>query len=156
MPEHLVHNFYWTAIASFLPKKARSGKVALATSTENVTMNPKYDDIGEGYDITRKAEPEILDTLNSLYNVEGGKKYLDVACGTGNYTTALSKIDDQWHAIDNSEKMLAEARSKSNKVHWSQSDVENLNYELGYFDGAICSLAIHHFANLTSAFFEIA
>ena len=119
-------------------------------------MGAIYDEIGKDYDTTRKADPSILSTLNSLLDVKKGKRYLDVACGTGNYTSEISKLGGKWFAFDNSEEMLFEAKSKSSQVDWGQFDVAELGYEPDFFDGAICSLAIHHFPVLNEAFREIA
>ena len=119
-------------------------------------MGAIYDEIGKDYDTTRKADPCILSTLNSLLNVEEEKTYLDVACGTGNYTSEISKFGGKWFAFDNSEKMLSEARPKSSQVDWRQFDVTELGYESDFFDGAICSMAIHHFPVLNEAFREVA
>lgn len=119
-------------------------------------MEAIYDEIGKDYDTTRKPDPGILSTLNSLLNVEEGKKYLDIACGTGNYTVEISRFGGNWFAFDNSERMLSEARPKSSQVDWRQFDVTELGYEPNFFDGAICSLAIHHFPALNEAFREIA
>ena len=52
--------------------------------------------------------------------------------------------------------MLSEARRKSNLVEWSRLDVERTGYESGFFDAAMCSLAIHHFRDLSRAFEEVA
>ncbi len=119
-------------------------------------MEAIYDEIGKNYDATRKPDPGILSTLSSLLDVEEEKRYLDVACGTGNYTSEISRIGGKWFAFDNSEKMLSEARPKSSQVDWRQFDVTELGYESNLFDGAICSLAIHHFPSLNKAFSEVA
>jgi len=119
-------------------------------------MESIYDEIGKDYDATRKPDPGILSTLSSLLDVEEEKRYLDVACGTGNYTSEISRIGGKWFAFDNSEKMLSEARLKSSQVDWRQFDVAELGYESNLFDGAISSLAIHHFPSLDKAFREVA
>ena len=118
-------------------------------------MEAIYDKIGEGYDTTREVDPEILSTLSKLLNIEIGKNYLDIACGTGNYTNQISRLGGNWFACDDSEKMLSEARSKSSNIRWAKSDVTGLKYDSNFFDGAICSLAIHHFPNLTRSFCEM-
>lgn len=133
-------------------KFVRFSTASLAGET---VMESIYDEIGKDYDTTRKADPCILSTLNSLLDVEKGKRYLDVACGTGNYTSEISKLGGKWFAFDNSDEMLSEARSKSSQVDWRQFDVAELGYESGFFDGSICSLAIHHFPVLNEAFLEI-
>ena len=118
-------------------------------------MGVIYVEIGIEYDTTRKADPAILSKLASLLDIENSKKYLDVACGTGNYTSELSKIGGQWSAFDHSQKMLSEARAKSSVVKWQHYNVDETGYEDSYFDGASCSLAIHHFSDLGKAFGEI-
>ncbi len=118
-------------------------------------MEAIYDSIGEGYDTTRKVDPEILSTLSKLLDIEIGKNYLDIACGTGNYTNRISRLGGNWFACDSSETMLSEARSKSSYIKWMKSDVSDLGYNSNFFDGAICSLAIHHFPDLTRPFCEI-
>ncbi len=118
-------------------------------------MGAIYDKIGLEYDTTRKADPAILSKLASLLGIDNSKKYLDVACGTGNYTFELSKIGGQWSAFDHSQKMLSEARSKTSMVSWQHYNVDETGYEDGFFDGATCSLAIHHFSDLEKAFREI-
>ena len=115
-----------------------------------------YDEIGIEYDTTRKADPKILSRLASLLGIENSKKYIDIACGTGNYTSALSNLGGEWFAFDQSRKMLSEARTKSSLVSWQQYDVNETGYEDSSFDGATCSLAIHHFPDLEKAFAEIA
>ncbi len=119
-------------------------------------MDAIYDKIGFEYDTTRKADPTILTSLASLLGIESSKKYIDVACGTGNYTSELANFGGEWTAFDHSRKMLSEARAKSTLVKWQQFDVTATSYENDYFDGATCSLAIHHFPDLEKAFAEIA
>jgi ubiquinone/menaquinone biosynthesis C-methylase UbiE len=118
-------------------------------------MEPIYNKIGQGYDTTRRADPEILQNLFELLNIKDDGSYLDVACGTGNYTLELAKRGGSWFAFDQSELMIAEARSKNSAINWSIMDVEKTSYEANKFDSAVCSLAIHHFNDLNLAFKEI-
>jgi len=119
-------------------------------------MKTLYDQIGEGYDTTRRADPVILAGLAGLLDIQQDKHYLDVACGTGNYTAAMSERGGRWSAFDQSQNMLQEARAKSDAVRWSRFDVDQLGYESHSFDGAMCTLAIHHFPDLAAAFTEVA
>lgn len=119
-------------------------------------MEAIYDKIGTGYDTTRKADPVILTTLSELLGIKMQNKYLDVACGTGNYTSGISRYGGKWFAFDGSKKMLSEARLKSSQIDWKFFDVSNLGYESDFFNGATCSLAIHHFPNLIKPFREVA
>jgi ubiquinone/menaquinone biosynthesis C-methylase UbiE len=119
-------------------------------------MEAIYDKIGIEYDTTRKADPAILSRLASLLDIDKSRKYVDVACGTGNYTFELARFGGIWSAFDNSRKMLSEARAKSSLVNWEQFDVTETAFENNYFDGATCSLAVHHFPDMEKAFGEIA
>lgn len=119
-------------------------------------MDVIYDKIGDGYDTTRRADPAILATLARLLDVEAGKFYLDLACGTGNYTSGMVNLGGSWFACDGSARMLAEATRKSTAIDWRKYDVEDLGYDAEFFDGAICTLAIHHFASLLEPFHEVA
>jgi len=119
-------------------------------------VNITYDKIGDSYDFTRKADPKIVARFRDLLNIKRDKNYLDIACGTGNYTIEMAKIGGKWSAFDHSEKMLKEARPKSVSIRWDRFDVENTNYKSDFFDGVICSLAIHHFPDLYPVFKEIA
>jgi len=119
-------------------------------------MEAIYDDIGKEYDASRQADPRILSTLTALLGIDKRKKYLDIACGTGNYTAAIAASGGSWFAFDHSEKMLAQARLKSSRVDWRQYDVIALDYRSNFFDAAICTLAIHHFPDMNLAFQEIA
>jgi ubiquinone/menaquinone biosynthesis C-methylase UbiE len=118
-------------------------------------MNKIYNEIGSGYDATRRADPEILDSMANLIALHKEGLYLDVGCGTGNYTAELAKLGGRWKAFDQSELMLELAKLKSVVVEWSILDVVKTSYESDSFDAAICSLAIHHFQDLHEAFKEI-
>ncbi len=117
-------------------------------------MQPLYDAIGSTYCATRRADPEIASELARLVGASEGLRYLDVACGAGNYTSALAALGGQWHGVDISEVMLGQAMRKAADVEWKIGSATALPYEAGLFDGAICSLAIHHFPELEAPFRE--
>ena len=52
---------------------------------------PLYDNIGLNYDATRQADPYLTKRLAHHLRLEGPLHYLDIASGTGNYTTALAE-----------------------------------------------------------------
>lgn len=119
-------------------------------------MNPPvYDLIGSGYDTTRRADPFIAGRLKELLADAVGGTYLDVACGTGNYTIALAAAGLRMVGVDQSATMIAAASAKSAEVEWHIGDVTALPFETGRFAGAICTLAIHHFADLSVSFRDI-
>lgn len=118
-------------------------------------MQPLYNSIGEKYTITRSADPSITSTLAQFVELNNGYRFLDVACGTGNYTAALAKIGGCWHGIDISEIMLKKAAKRTSNIQWVMADVNSIPFAARSFSGAICSLAIHHFPELLRPFQEI-
>ena len=51
--------------------------------------------------------------------------------------------------------MLNEAKSKPCIVNWKLFDIIATDYEDNFFAVTICSLAIHHFQDLETAFKEV-
>ena len=80
--------------------------------------------------------------------------YLDIACGTGNYTSTLAQDGGGWTGIELSFKMLAAANGKSSQVQWCIGNAMALPFSGAVFSGAMCTLAIHHFAELLPVFQE--
>jgi SAM-dependent methyltransferase len=115
----------------------------------------KYDEIGVGYDATRRPDPRIVGRLRALLRLETGGRYLDVGCGTGNYTVSLAASGLAMVGLDQSETMLGAARAKGPHVEWRRGDVDRLPFPDGTFRGAVCTLAIHHFSDLAAAFGEV-
>lgn len=118
-------------------------------------MTAIYNDIGKGYDATRRADPEILNILMSLMSLHEDGLYLDVGCGTGNYTHSLAQVSGKWKAFDQSEIMIERAKEKSSNIDWGVFDVIKTPYESGSFNAIVCTLAIHHFQDLDAAFKEV-
>ena len=51
----------------------------------------RYDKIGIGYDKSRNADKYLVERMyDNIYLGKEDKTYLDIGCGTGNYTSALS------------------------------------------------------------------
>jgi ubiquinone/menaquinone biosynthesis C-methylase UbiE len=113
-----------------------------------------YDRIGAGYDGTRRADPGIVAHLRALLRPEPGGRYLDLACGTGNYTCALAKGGGTWTGVDPSEVMLRAARARSGDVDWRRASADGLPFGEARFDGVVCTLAVHHFPDREAAFRE--
>lgn len=114
-----------------------------------------YDFIGSTYARSRCADPGIAKTLARELRLASTGAYLDLACGTGNYTAALSGLGGGWSAIDVSQVMLDQARRKASNIAWVQANADALPFPNASFDGAICTLAIHHFPALDHPFSEV-
>ncbi|MBB4636972.1 class I SAM-dependent methyltransferase [Longimicrobium terrae] len=121
-------------------------------------MPALYDQIGHGYDTTRRADPFLVSRIvNALGETKGGP-CLDLACGSGNYTLALAGHGIRIHGTDQSRTMIASAAKKAGRgapVTWSVADATALPFATGAFGGAVCTLALHHFPALAPPFAEV-
>ena len=120
-----------------------------------MNLHATYNRIGRGYNDTRSADPFILDQVLKLLSPVPGKNYLDIGCGTGNYTIEIHKRQIKLAGMDPSLLMLETAKSKEPNIEWLKASIENTGLEPNSFDGAIATLTIHHWKNLDQAFSEV-
>lgn len=114
-----------------------------------------YDDIGVTYDNTRCTDPFITETIINLLDCSIHSKILDIACGTGNYTTALYTKGFDITGVDISDVMIKKAKEKCPNISWICNNADHIELESGLFDGAVCTLACHHFPDLHAVFSEV-
>ena len=118
-------------------------------------MQEKYDAIGENYNLTRQADPYLTERMYYWMCPETDHIYLDIGCGTGNYTIALAQRGVQFIGVDPSERMLNEARQKSPNIAWKLGKAEALPIEAESIDGVLASLTLHHWQSLVNGFKEL-
>ncbi len=116
--------------------------------------SPLYDRIGATYDATRQADPDLVKKLFDLLDRPKGALILDIGCGTGNYSLALVEAGHRVIGLDRSQLMLGQALQKSDDLILAGGDAAALPFVDRCFGGAICTLAIHHFGDLETAFAE--
>ena len=117
-----------------------------------------YDQIGVGYDTTRKVDRRILSRLSHYLRIKESERYIDVACGTGNYTIALASMGARITGVDMSREVLGAAQAKSphsELLDWRLTDGERIPFATGMFSGAVCTLAMHHFSDMNRTFQEV-
>lgn len=118
--------------------------------------SPIYNTIGKTYDTTRKADPFIVQKLMHHLQAKAQQKYLDIGCGSGNYTGALAAQGLHMEGIDLSMEMLSKARKKHPNINFHEGDARHLPFLDQSYDGATCILATHHIRDIESAFQEAA
>jgi len=88
--------------------------------------------------------------------IEPGHKVLDVGCGPGIDTMALSQLvgtTGKVYGVDYDPAMVAEAEQNAEKagvnawVHHKQSDATSLQFETGYFDSCRSERVFQHLLN---------
>jgi ubiquinone/menaquinone biosynthesis C-methylase UbiE len=114
-----------------------------------------YDSIGVDYDLTRRADPYLATRMAHLLQLRNRGQYLDLACGTGNYTVSLAARGGEWTGMDLAPTMIERAREKSDRIRWEWGRAEDIQVADGTYDGVLCSLALHHFSDLDLAFREV-
>ena len=131
-----------------------------------------YDRIGGAYDSTRRADSYIVSRLLTHLHAQDTSRYLDVACGTGNYTLAFAAAGVRVVGVDSSPRMVAAAGRKASpsvardgapaataEDHdtpaWAVADVARLPFPTQVFAGASCILALRYFADLDAAIAEL-
>ncbi len=114
-----------------------------------------YEIIGKGYDQTRKADSTVTQRLVHFLGNTPEKSWVDIGCGTGNYTAALSQAGADIIGVDPSDDMLDQAREKYPEMSWVKGKAEELPFADESFDGAITTLTIHLWDNLIKGFQEV-
>jgi ubiquinone/menaquinone biosynthesis C-methylase UbiE len=130
-----------------------------------------YDRIGSAYDATRCADSYIVGRLLAQLAPVPGGRYVDIACGTGNYSWALAAAGLAVTGVDASRRMISAAVQKdmpsslqraamiprwTRRPEWVVGDVTRLPFDRGAFDGATCTLALRYFDDLEGAILELA
>ncbi len=120
---------------------------------ENKTEKERYDQIGFGYDSTRKADTYLSQRMFDFIKSEQEESlYLDIGCGTGNYTTVLNKKGLNFIGMDPSTEMLNKAKEKNSSITWKKGTSENISLKSETIDGVLVSLTIHHWKDLAKGF----
>lgn len=118
-------------------------------------MAAKYDTIGTEYNLTRKADQFLTKKLLQHLAPKKEGLYLDIGCGTGNYTNEFQKRGFRFMGIDPSKKMLEKAELKNSAIAWRIGSAEDTGLEGSSIDGIIGSLTIHHWTDLEKGFLEL-
>lgn len=116
----------------------------------------KYDRIGIGYNTTRKADHYLLGRMIHFLKADDKGTYLDIGCGTGNYTIEFSKRGVRMIGIDPSDAMLDIARTRSNAVEWKKGRAESIPLPDASVDGILAILTTHHWNDQTKGYAELA
>lgn len=112
-----------------------------------------YDIIGKKYNLNRIADIRIVNLFHELLDVKRNSIICDIGAGTGNYTEKLAEMGYKIDAIEPSIQMINQSTQNKN-VTWYQLRAEEINSSQKY-DGAICSLAIHHFEDIDKSLSNI-
>jgi ubiquinone/menaquinone biosynthesis C-methylase UbiE len=114
-----------------------------------------YDIIGIGFDTTRRADPYLCSRLIHYLRPAPTARYLDVGCGTCNYTGALADAGLGMTGLELSSAMLSRAREKRPALPLVRASADAIPFRAGAFAGATCTFVHHHLPDPIAAFAEV-
>jgi SAM-dependent methyltransferase len=123
---------------------------------ERLMETIKYDRIGKGYNNSRKADPYLLDRLFFHLQPTTEEIYLDIGCGTGNYSISLWEKGVSLIGIDPSEAMLSVARERNKYIDWRKGSCDATGLQPASLGGILAFLSVHHWPDIHAAFQELA
>ncbi|GGG07934.1 hypothetical protein GCM10011344_05650 [Dokdonia pacifica] len=118
-------------------------------------MKATYDTIGTTYNLTRKADPYLTERLIYHLQPQVHNLYLDIGCGSGNYTHQLQRRGFTCIGIDPSTTMLEKAKQKNASIDWRMGTAENTGLPTESIQGVTAFLTIHHWTDITQGMKEL-
>jgi SAM-dependent methyltransferase len=101
-----------------------------------------YTDIAVAYDSIFPPNPQQIQFIGQCFNSKASLKLLDVGCGTGNLSLALTALNHELIGIDLDEAMINRAREKDNEKRTVFEVCNMLTLQQYYpaqsFDGIVC------------------
>lgn len=117
-----------------------------------------WNDASRAYDAYQKAEPSMLflqEHIRRSFPHMEGKRILDLACGSGNYTDLFCSCGAEVFGCDGAENMIALARKKHPECNFSVCDIcEVLPYPDHFFDLIFSNMALMDVENFSAAITE--
>lgn len=108
---------------------------------------PVYNNIGVGYNNNRAADPHIAERIVAQLQPATDGIYLDIGCGTANYTHHIAKKGYTFYGVEPSDIMLDIAKTKNIGGTFTKASAEHIPFDDNFFDGAIAILTLHHWTN---------
>lgn len=93
--------------------------------------------------VYRPAQDEVIEQLAA----HSSRRIADIACGTGVLADRIERElrPDEVYGVDMSDGMLAQARARSDRVHWLKGPAEHLPFDDGALDAVVTTSAFHFF-----------
>jgi ubiquinone/menaquinone biosynthesis C-methylase UbiE len=117
--------------------------------------NAIYNTIGKGYNNTRRADPYIAGRMLALLQPSPNGRYLDVGCGTANYTHYMAQAGFTFYGIDPSDTMLDIAHIKEIGGTFTKATAESIPFDDAFFDGTTAMLTLHHWPDKLKGIREV-
>lgn len=127
-------------------------------------LKQTFDAVFNGYDAKAlRFFPESAKNMAALLNLRGDEHVLDIACGTGHASLAISPKLPKGRitAVDLSPGMLDQARKKAaalniRNIEFFERDMQELGFPLGTFYVAVCAFGIFFVMDMETQLAHIA
>lgn len=104
-----------------------------------------YDSIARKYDSLRSWDSPIPKRIVNIGRISGGRKVLDLGCGTGNLISAVENLSGCVpYGLDISRGMLKIAKEKVRGGAFVHGTVSDIPFPDRFFDCVIGALFVHH------------
>jgi len=115
-----------------------------------------YDDIYQRKQSqAMRPKQAYVDFLEILPSLKSGKKFLDIACGTGFLLSLASAKGLETHGIDISQQAVSVAKSNSPNSNIQVASAEKLPFQDNFFDYISCLGSIEYFENISQGISEM-
>ncbi|OBI50007.1 SAM-dependent methyltransferase [Mycobacterium kyorinense] len=93
--------------------------------------------------VYRPAQDEVIEQLVA----HRSRRVADIACGTGVLADRIERElhPEEVYGVDMSDGMLAQARMRSDRVHWLKGPAEHLPFDDGALEAVVTTSAFHFF-----------
>lgn len=89
-------------------------------------------------------------SLIDLLDPQKGERILDLGCGSGQLTSQIHELADEVIGIDNSEEMIADAKSKFKEIEFRVASATNFQFDKK-FDAIFSNAVLHWVRDYASA-----
>ncbi|HAR42634.1 MAG TPA: methyltransferase type 11 [Bdellovibrionales bacterium] len=136
----------------------------MADQQMKALLKQMFDTVSGGYDNKAlRFFPKSAEHMADLLNLRGNEHILDVACGTGHASLAIAPKLPKGRitAVDLSPGMLDQARRKTasediRNVEFLERDMQDLGFDNGAFDAAVCAFGIFFVEDMDAQLSHIA
>ena len=106
-------------------------------------LAPAYDQPKLQQWVYRPPHDEVIARLRDHQS----RRIADIACGTGILSDRIERElhPEAIYGVDMSDGMLAQARARSDRVHWLRGPAEQLPFDDGALDAVVTTSAFHFF-----------
>ena len=118
-----------------------------ARKPDRLARGPLYDEIGEGYPRTRRADPRIAALIH--HALGDARTVVNVGAGTGSYEPADCEVT----AVEPSAAMIAQRPSGAAPA--VQGSAEALPFDDDAFDAAMALMTLHHWDDIPRGLSEL-